>query len=310
MTESAFVPATAPSLRARVFRQGVRLMIRPIFARQDLSVEQRRRKLLRLTTMAQFTIPKGTRFRQAPLGGVPAEWTDPPGETRGVLLYLHGGAYVVGAPQIYRELTARFARDAQVCVATLDYRLAPEHPFPAAVDDAVAAYRALLDNTPASRIVVAGDSAGGGLSLALLQRLREEGLPMPAGAALLSPWGDLSGSLPAYTREADREPLLYVPTLRECAVNYAGETPLEHPQLSPIHADYQGLPPLLIQATDAEVLADDARRIAERAQAGGVEVRLEMWTGLWHVWQLFAGLVPEAGDATARMGRWLGSRLS
>ena len=125
----------------------------------------------------------------------------------------------------------------------------------AAVDDAVAAYRALLDNTPASRIVVAGDSAGGGLSLALLQRLREEGLPMPAGAALLSPWGDLSGSLPAYTREADREPLLYVPTLRECAVNYAGETPLEHPQLSPIHADYQGLPPLLIQATDAEVLA-------------------------------------------------------
>lgn len=310
MTDTPFRPAAAPSLRARLFRHGVKLLIHPIFARPDLSVEQRRAKLLRLTTLAQFTIPRGSRFSAGVLGGVPLEWTDPPGATRGVLLYLHGGAYVVGAPQVYRELTARFARDAGVRVATLDYRLAPEHPFPAAVDDAVSAYRALLEHTPAERIVVAGDSAGGGLSLALLQRLREEGLPMPAGAALLSPWGDLTGTLPAYTREAHREPLLHVPTLRECGQAYAGSTALDHPQLSPIHADYQGLPPLLIQATDAEVLADDARQIHQRAQAAGVNVALELWPGLWHVWQLFAGLVPEAGEASARMGRWMGARLS
>ncbi|ULQ45250.1 alpha/beta hydrolase [Flagellatimonas centrodinii] len=309
MSDAALFDAGPLSLRARLFRRAVKVLIQPIFARADLSVEQRRQKLLRLTQATQITIPRGSHFESAPLGGIDAEWTRPAGAVRGTLLYLHGGAYVIGAPRVYRELTSRLAREARVRVATIDYRLAPEHPFPAAVDDAVSAYRALLDAEGAERLVIAGDSAGGGLTLACLLRLRDEGLPMPAAAAILSPWGDVTCSLPAMTAEAWREPILNVEALRECGRMYAGDTPADHPQLSPVHADLGGLPPLLIQGTDAEVLADDARQLFAHAQAAGVDVTLEMWPGLWHVWQLFAGLVPEADAATRRLGAFLGRHL-
>ncbi|WP_169729296.1 alpha/beta hydrolase [Solimonas soli] len=289
-----------PSLRAIAWRRPVRWLLAPIF-RAGRSVALRRRALLRVAMVARLPIAPFTRTAADTLRGVPVEWISSTHQpARRVVLYLHGGAYLFGAARIYRAVNARLAEWAQARVVAVDYRLAPEHPFPAAPADALAAYRGLLERgIAAADIVLAGDSAGGGLALACALQVREAGLPMPAGIVLFSPWVDLSLGGETIVSRAASELILDPQMLREAAAAYLAGRPAQTALASPLFADLRGLPPLLVQVTDTELLYDDARRLAERAGAAGVEVEYKVWRGLWHVWQVFAGKVPEA-DAALR----------
>ncbi|MFP5358278.1 MAG: alpha/beta hydrolase [Gammaproteobacteria bacterium] len=301
----ALYPSRRLSLRAQLLRLIAGLVFRPVL-NADLPPAVVRARLLRLSKASRLPLPAGSRIQAAELGGVPVEWMrNDRGTASASLLYLHGGAYVLGAPTMYREMTARLAQ-AGLDVAVLDYRLAPEHPFPAAVDDALAAYRALLaaGHSP-RRLVIGGDSAGGGLTLACALAIRDAGLPQPAALVTLSPWTDLSLSGASHTRLAGQELLLREPLLRRSAAAYlAGATPL-HPLASPLFADLHALAPLLIQVADGEILLDDALRLADKARAAGVAVELQVWPRLWHVWQIFAGKMPEADAALAQILRFI-----
>lgn len=279
----------------------VRLSLRPIFALPNLSVAQRRRRLLRLAPVTGRLRPREVRIETRPLGGVATEWLLPRGDATGTLLYLHGGAYLLGAPRVFRPLTAGLAHRGSWTVAAPDYRLAPEHPYPAALEDALAAYEALRRLAPDQPLYVGGDSAGGHLALSLLLRLRDTGKPLPTAAFVLSPWTDLTCRLPAHQREAQRDSVLVTPALIDAAQRFAPRRDLADPALSPAHADLRGLPPLLIQNTDAEILADDALALAAAAHRDGVTVRHTVWPSLWHDWQLFAPLLPEARGALAEV---------
>lgn len=250
--------------------------------------------------------------------GVPAEWTrrESPdadsGEPAGVVLYLHGGGYFQGSLATHRRLVAALCRAGSVEGLSVDYRLAPEHRFPAAVQDAVAAYRWLVTagGYPPQKVVVAGDSAGGGLSLALLLSLRDAGDPLPAGAYLISPWTDLAGTGGSVTTRAGLDPMIDPAGMELTARRYVGDGDLTDPLASPLYADPAGLPPLLLHVGDAEVLLDDTTRVAERATRAGVEVETEVWPEAFHVFQMMAGLLPEADEAVARAGSWIGKILA
>ena len=244
-------------------------------------------------------------------GGVKAEWISAPGAVPGrAVLYLHGGGYVVGSIKTHRDLMGRVARAAKARVLGLDYRLAPEHPFPAAVDDSVAAYRWMLqqDLSP-SRIAVAGDSAGGGLVVATLVAIRDAKLPMPAAGVCLSPWVDLEGIGESMKTRAHADPVVQREGLTQMAAAYLGGKDARTPLAAPLYADLKGLPPLLIQVGDAETLLDDSNRLAQRARAAGVEVKLEVWPEMIHVFQLFAGFLPEGQQAVDGIGQYLGQQL-
>jgi acetyl esterase/lipase len=231
-----------------------------------------------------------------------------PRETRtgNAVLYLHGGGYSFGSMANYRELGSRLALSCQARVLLPDYRLAPEHPHPAAVEDALACYQWLLGrNVPPDELAVAGDSAGGGLTLALLLRLKQEGLPLPAAAVCISPWGDLSCRGESYERLCEADPMLTRELLLGCAERYAAGQDIANPLISPVHGDFSGLPPLLIQVGGDEILLSDAERVYEAARAAGVDARLTVLEGLWHVVHLFATAVPEARTAIADIGRFL-----
>ncbi|GIX49791.1 MAG: hydrolase [Candidatus Tectimicrobiota bacterium] len=240
-------------------------------------------------------------------GGVPAEWVGAPGgDPSRVILYLHGGGYVLGSPATHRGLAGRLALAAAARVLVIDYRLAPEHPFPAAVEDATAAYRWLLASGYApQRLVIAGDSAGGGLTVATLVALRDAGDPLPAAAVCLSPWVDLEGTGASMTIKAGEDPLVQRELLQQMAAWYLGGAPPRTPLAAPLYAELHGLPPLLLQVGTAEVLLDDAVRLAARARDAGVEVTLEPWEDMIHVWQLFAPRLPEGQQAIERIGAFV-----
>jgi len=243
-------------------------------------------------------------------GGVPAEWIDVPGaDPSCVLLYLHGGGYVIGSVSTHRDLTSRIARAAGARALSVEYRLAPEHPHPAAVADSTAAYRWLLgQGIEPGRVVIGGDSAGGGLTLATLVALRDAGDPLPAAGVCLSPWVDLEGIGESMTTLAEIDPLLDHDGLVWMAKLYLGGLDLRTPLAAPLYADLAGLPPLLIQVGKAEALLDDAGRVAERARAAGVDVTLEAWDDMIHVWQIFAATLPEAREAIERIGEFIRKR--
>lgn len=252
-----------------------------------------------------FPLAADVRTETVDAGGVPAEWVSVP-ESRAdrVVLYLHGGGYVIGSCATHRELASRIARSARARALVLEYRLAPEHPFPAAVDDALAAYRWLLGTGVApARVAVAGDSAGGGLTLATLLALRDRKQPLPACGVCMSPWTDLEGTGRSAQPGGADDPLLKLEGLREMAGHYA-KASLRDPLAAPLYADYRGLPPLLIQVGTREILLDDSTRVAEKARAAGVDVTLDPWEGLIHVWQLFGPNVPEAVQAVDRIGEF------
>jgi monoterpene epsilon-lactone hydrolase len=245
-------------------------------------------------------------------GGVGAEWISAPGATPDrAVLYLHGGGYVVGSVKTHRDLMGRVSRAAKARVLGLDYRLAPEHPFPAAVDDSIAAYRWMLqqDLRP-SRIAVAGDSAGGGLVIATLVAIRDAKLQMPAAGVCLSPWVDLEGIGESMKTREEADPVVGRDMLTQMAAAYLGGNDARTPLAAPLYADLKGLPPLLIQVGDAEVLLDDSNRLAQRARAAGVQVKLEVWPEMIHVFQLFAGFLPEGQQAVEDIGQYLSQQLT
>jgi acetyl esterase/lipase len=256
-------------------------------------------------------LPEGVRCEPVDAGGVPGEWITPADADDRTVLYLHGGGYVIGSITAYRALAARIAVAARARALAIEYRLAPEHPYPAAIDDAVAAYRWLLDQGIApSRLAVAGDSAGGGLTAATLIALRDAGHPLPAAAVLMSAWLDLTCTSESMTTKAGDDPVLTPQRLRYWAGQYLNGTGTDAtaPAASPVHADLAGLPPMLLQAGTAEVLLDDSRRFAARARQAGVDVTLDVWDDMVHIWQVFF-MLPEAVEAVEQIGAWLRERV-
>jgi acetyl esterase/lipase len=214
--------------------------------------------------------------------------------------------YVIGSINTHRDLASRLSLAAAARVLLIDYRLAPEHPFPAAVDDATAAYRWLLSSgADPSHMVIAGDSAGGGLTVATLVALRDAGTPLPAAGVCLSPWVDLECSGESMTTKAAADPMVRRDGLMKMAEWYLAGQPPRTPLAAPLYADLSGLPPLLIQVGTAEVLLDDSTRLAERARKAGVTVTLEPWEDMIHVWQAFAALLPEGRQAIDRIGEFI-----
>lgn len=259
-----------------------------------------------------FPLPPDVAVQVTNAGSVMAEWIDIPGvDASAVLLYLHGGGYVIGSLSTHRHLVADLARAGGLRGLSVAYRLAPEHPYPAAIDDGVAVYRWLVARgIDPARIVIAGDSAGGGLTLAVLLALRDAGDPLPAGAVLLSPWTDLAAQGGSITTKADVDPMLTPNDLHRYAAWYLGETDPKTPWASPLYADLTGLPPLLIHVGSAEILLDDSVQIAERARNAGVEVTLDVKEDLIHVWHYFAQLIPEGEESVRDVGAFIRARVS
>lgn len=257
-----------------------------------------------LTGRAPFRakLVKGWRVRAANGAVLKGEWIEPKAADRPVrprwILYFHGGAYIAMSARNCRPITSRLATWSDARLFALDYRLAPEHPFPAALEDAVAAYRALIGSgIAADRIVVAGDSAGGGLALALLVALRDAGDVLPAAAVLFSPWTDLAVTGQSVIDNNDSDAMFFGSWVAPVAQHYLGDTPATHPLVSPVYADLSGLPPLLVQVSDTEVLLDDSRRVVRNATRAGGEATLRIWPGLPHVWQFFVTILPEGRAA-------------
>ncbi|MFG1613150.1 alpha/beta hydrolase [Nonomuraea wenchangensis] len=257
--------------------------------------------------MFQAPAPDGVTVRDTTLGGRPALELEPADRAAGtVVLYLHGGGYVVGSPRTHLALAGDLARRARTRLVSPDYRLAPEHPFPAAVEDGLAAYRELLGQAGSpSHIALAGDSAGGGLAIATLLAAREEGLPMPAAVATFSPWTDLTFSGASIETKLGIDPIFVRSDLEGYRTHYLGQQDPAAPKASPALADLAGLPPLLIQAGSNELLLDDAVLLAARAAAADVDVTLRVWGGLPHVFQHHTALVEEAGQALDEAARFL-----
>ncbi|WAT19223.1 alpha/beta hydrolase [Aurantiacibacter sp. MUD11] len=258
---------------------------------------------------ATMPVAEDLAFAETELGGVPALRVAAPGVADDkVLLYLHGGGYVVGTANGYRGLAGELGRASGMTAVVLDYRLAPEHRFPAAVDDAVAAYRALVaGGTSPANIVLAGDSAGGGLALATLLKLRDAGEAMPAAALLISPWADLTGKAGSIDAKAAEDPSLTKEGLLACAAHYLGDADPADPLASPALTNLYGLPPLLVQVGSVEILLDDSLAIANSAGPRGTMVRLEVHPGLPHVFHAFHFMLPQAKAALDEAGAFLAS---
>ena len=271
----------------------------------NASVEEARAGFEQVASM--FPVDADIKREVVSAGGIKAEWVSAPdGDAGRAVLYLHGGGYVIGSINTHRSLAARLSRASGARVLVIDYRLAPEHPHPAAVDDAVAAYRWMLAHgLKPARITVAGDSAGGGLTVATLLAIRDAKLPLPGAGACLSPWVDLEGIGESMTTKAGVDPIVQKTGLLQMAAAYLGGKDPRTPLAAPLYADLSGLPPLLIQVGTAETLLDDASRLAERARKAGVTVSYEPWESMIHVWHLFAPMLDEGQQAIDRIGEFV-----
>jgi monoterpene epsilon-lactone hydrolase len=293
-------------------------MMRAAPPRAEASVEERRDGFDQLGAM----IPQlpDARIEALRVNGTPAEWSAIDGSTplttsgaspSTTVLFLHGGGYVIGSLNSHRRLVSDIARAADARVLAIDYRMGPEHPHPAAVDDAVDAYRWLLAQGVApERIAIAGDSAGGGLTAATLLALRDAGGPLPACAVMMSPWLDLACAGDSMTTKAPVDPMISPTELHGWASMYHGAGDLKAPLASPLYAELSGLPPIMLQVGTEEILLDDSLRYAERAKAAGADVTLDVWDEMIHVWQLFAFMLPEAQQAIDRAGAFIKERVA
>lgn len=280
-------------------------MLRAAPITEAATVEEMRANMAQLA--GAFTPPEGLRLEPVDAGGVPAEWTIAPGASDApVVLYLHGGGYCLGSIETHRGLCTNLSAATGGRVLSVDYRLAPEHPHPAAVDDAVAAYRWLLEQGVApAKMVIAGDSAGGGLTLATLIALRDLGLPLPAAATPISPWTDMEGLGDSMTTRAEFDPMVGAAGLKVMADAYVAGGDPRAPLVSPLHADLRGLPPILIHVGDHETLLDDSIRFGERARDAGVDIEVDVWPEMIHVWHAFAPLLPEATQAVDKLAAFI-----
>jgi monoterpene epsilon-lactone hydrolase len=257
-------------------------------------------------------LPAGTVIETVTAGGVPSEWVSAPNAASDkIFICLHGGGYTMLSSKAFHPLASLLSSASGCRGLVIDYRLAPEHPFPAAVDDVTAAYRWLLEQgNPARNIVIVGFSCGGGLALATMITLREAGVPLPAGAVLLSPWTDLAGTGESMKTRSEADPMITPEMNRFHAALYANGTDLHHPLISPLYADLHGLPPMLIHVGSDEIMLDDSTRLAERAKVAGVEVTLDIWEGMWHNWHAFAPQLPEGLQAIEQVGQFIRQKLT
>ncbi|HBZ93433.1 MAG TPA: alpha/beta hydrolase [Pseudomonas sp.] len=307
MTASADfkAPAAEQMLLRGLLRGFLRLFFRGL-VRPPMPVRAQRR-ILRMLTAITLT-PRGVSRSEATLAGRPCEWHRPPASSGSVLLYLHGGAFMIGGPDTHRGICADLAKRGALGVCARDYRLAPEHPYPAARDDVVAAYEALLEaGYGPQQIAIGGDSAGGNLSLVGCLRIIELGLPVPAALVCFSPATDFTGEHMHEPPAGD--PLIHPRWIEQAAELYCPpDLPHNDPGMSPLFADLSRLPPMLIQVGEDELLLNDSLRLAERAKAAGVTVRLERYPALWHVFQAHVGVLRAADYAIARVVGFLHER--
>jgi monoterpene epsilon-lactone hydrolase len=261
---------------------------------------------------ASFVPAADLSFKPDVAGGVAAEWVTAPGsDPSRVVLYFHGGGYTIGSIASYRSYTGRLARATQSRLLSVGYRLAPEHPFPAALDDAVSSYHWLLDQgISPCRITVVGDSAGGGLALSMAIAIRDAGAPAPAAIVAIGPSTDLAKEGASMKERAHLDPIVTYESSMAHALRYVGpQGNLKHPLASPLYADLHGLPPLLIMVGTHEALFDDSTRFAAKAEAAGVEVQLDIWEEMIHVWPFFADILPEGRQAIGKIGDYIKARV-
>jgi epsilon-lactone hydrolase len=293
-----------PSLRSYLYRSGIKL------AKNFIKIEgkgmEERRRLLDEGAKKWSKLPKDCQVHSIQIEGTYAEWiTNGQTAEDKVILYLHGGGYEYCSAETHRPLAARIMKETGVKVLLPEYRLAPEHPFPAALEDSLKIYHWLLTQEyKSSDIILAGDSAGGGLSVAATLKLRDQNEPLPAAVVCLSPWVDLTGSGESYARNKEIDPYLSVEGTRKAALMYAGGESLKHELISPVFADFKQFPPLFIQAGSIEILQSDAEKLANQAQHAGVNVTFKVWEGMWHVWQI-AGSLSESKRAVHEIGLFI-----
>lgn len=301
-----------PSLAIRLMALGARLTVRAALDAPTCDLPRIRRRM-DISRRLPLWLPRGLRVASTRLGGVACDWLTPRRAQPGrVVLYLHGGGYIGGSVRSMRSLAAWIAEAAQSRVCAVEYRLAPEHPHPAALDDAMAVYAAVLAaGTTAGQLGIVGDSAGGGLAVATMLTARDRGLPLPAAAALISPWLDLTpGRRGSRITNAVRDDVLSLRHGETIVRAYAGAHPLESPALSPLLGDLRGLPPTLVQVSTSEILLDDAMEFAVRGRAAGMTVTTDPWDGLPHDWQAAVPFAPEARRAVRALGAFLHARLA
>jgi acetyl esterase/lipase len=296
-----------PSWQARAISIIIRLAVKRRPEGGEAEVVEYLRSKLELSQFIRSLITPRVDARAVNDGKVKGEWLELTGEPRQTVYYLHGGGYVACSPKTHRQFTSALSRAANARVFALDYRLAPEHRFPAAVEDAVAGYRWLLDQGVDPReIVIGGDSAGGGLTVATMVALRDAGEPLPRAAFVLSPWADLAVTGRSLDTNNERDPMFYGDAIRWMAPVYVGDASPRDPLVSPIYADLSKLPPLLIYVSDTEVLLDDSTRLAERARRCGANVDLRVWSDLPHVWPIFVAFkLPESFQALGEIAEFI-----
>ena len=283
----------------------LRKLLRLLF-RKELPIPESRARSEKMAKLTEKLSPR-VQVDVLQIDDIYTEWIAQPGaDERHVILYFHGGGYVSGSVAIHRLLCYELAHATGVRILLPEYRLAPENPFPAALDDAMSAYRWLLAQgfKPAD-ITIAGDSAGGGLALATTLALRDAGEALPAAVVCISPWADLKLTGDSYRTKAKADPILNTKQLRDWALSYTGEENLSNPLVSPVYADFRAFPPMLIQVGSEEVLLDDALKVAEKSKSAGVEVMLKIWPGMWHVWHATGTWLPESREALAEIGRFV-----
>jgi epsilon-lactone hydrolase len=297
-----------PSFRSYLFEKGIKFSVERAL-RKGLSEKHLDQKRQMLDTAARklVKLPKSCKIEQLKIEDLYAEWYSSENILQDkVILYLHGGGYALCSANTHRSLAASIGRAAGVKVLFPEYRLAPEHPFPAAIEDAVNVYRWLLrKGYDPSNIIFAGDSAGGGLSIATTLVLRDQNEPLPRAIVCLSPWVDLTSSGESYQKNNKVDPYLTLQGVKDAAHMYAGTTSLDHPLISPVFADLTGFPPLFVQAGNHEILQSDAELLVEQARQAGVDVTFKIWDGMWHVWQISGDTLPEAKKAIREIGNYI-----
>lgn len=282
--------------------------IDPQWVRENMGKPKSGRRLLARATGANFSVAPA---HQLWPGGERVHWPGA-GDNAPTLLYLHGGGYIGCSPETHRSLVGSLVRRTGLDAWVPRYRLAPEHPYPAALDDALHAYRHLVEERAVEprRLVIAGDSAGGGLALALVLRLKAEGHALPAAVATFSPWSDLAATGASLDENSDRCSMFAGDTVRRASAFYVGNADPRDPFVSPLFGDFRGFPPLLVHASTDEVLRDDATRVVERARAAAVRVESRLWRRVPHVWQFFPAVLPEARESLALTARFFARELA
>ena len=298
----------AISRRARFIRWLTGRYIRRIDI-ANAPVDKMRKRLDQLGRLSRPA--RHVAIEEKSIAGLHAEWYRPPQPKPGkLLLYLHGGAYTLGSCDSHRKLVTHMANEGRIEAVMPEYRLAPEHPFPAGLDDAIAVYKELLQSGySASDIVISGDSAGGGLSVAMMLQLRHEGLPLPGTAVLISPFLDMSASGETMKTRADRDPWFRPDEVEVVARYYCPNEDLRNPLLSPVFANVAALPPTLIHVGDDEILLSDSTRFADKLKTAGIDVEIEVFPEMWHVFQLFVGKMPESKAAVKKIGAFIQGRF-